>query len=724
MRRPPAPPLDPTTIPPTALIWLLLGRLGWAPRNGAFLFGRFVLDADDERHVVYVHDYRRLDVRRLSAAVHPDGQTRSGCAAGEFTGQRGLASTSTPPLLFRLGGYRYGKSPGCMHDWHRRKVTGLLFGALQAPLLEQANWRLPGHVLIAGGDEVERMHLLEAIDFALCPEGHRPARTPAGSPWSHLLVGQPIAWWRRQQWDRWEDVREALRWRQRRTEQPEATRWARRPELLIVAPAIERSINQEIVRELLALGPDLRLHLLATTDQPHRLSLEQLGYFDTRLVLPGGDAEDVRRLLDASWVGGLAAHEVLLAQFARPEQEFAVDGTAELPTAAGTEAEAWMAPAGIRSGTPALAVARSETAAPPIEATLPAGSLRGDGEQSLRAGEETGKYADGAIRQPPSVVASSSTTSASTGAASPVESEAAVERSTSERAQSGEPGASLDPATAVRPNIEIRCFGGFEVSCNGRQLANTNREREWAILGYLASQPAAGVTKEQLGDVIWPGADGADRDHRLNQCLFRLRAILAGQAQGLPRGAVGTTRQGICRLDPQFVRSDAQQFLTLLEAAKTAPPEQRLELLEQARQLVTGPLFKGQRWAWLDERGDDALLPRQRFEHLWREATWALVKGHQQAGQPELAIGVLRDRLRQQPTDSKAVGELFRLLAQGGDRQGLSRAYDEHIGELRWRRYSFDDEAADEDVERARIRADAAYTAALELLARKDTPAP
>src|SRR6185437_16176025 len=100
-------------------------------------------------------------------------------------------------------------------------------------------------------------HLLEAIDFALCSEGHRPAFTRAGTTWSHRLVGSPIAWWKRQQWHTFEDVRAALRWRQRLAEQPEATRWARGPELLIVAPAIERSLDREIVRELCAKGPDL-----------------------------------------------------------------------------------------------------------------------------------------------------------------------------------------------------------------------------------------------------------------------------------------------------------------------------------------------------------------------------------------------------------------------------------------------------------------------------------
>lgn len=401
MRPPPAPPLDPTTIPPTALIWLLLARFGWVPRNGAGLFGRFVLDADDERHVVYVHDYRRLDVRRLSAAVHPDGQISSGSAAGEFTVRPGLASTSTPPLLFRLGGYRYGASMSCMHDWHRRKVADLVFGALEAPLLERTGWCLPGHVLIAGGDEVEQLHLLEALDWSLCPEGHRPAFTPADHTWSHRLVGLPLAWWKRHEWHTWEDVRETLHWRQRRTEQPATTHMPLGPELLVVAPAIERSAGQEIVRELCAHGPDLGMHLLATTDKPRLLSPEPLVHFDTRLVLPGGDAEDVRRLLGASWAGGLAAHEVLLAQFARPEQAFAVEGAAGLSAEAGTEPETRMVPAGTQSEPPALEMAASVTSAPPPEASLPILPWRGEDGQSLHVAEGSGTLEDGAIGHPP-----------------------------------------------------------------------------------------------------------------------------------------------------------------------------------------------------------------------------------------------------------------------------------------------------------------------------------
>src|SRR5262245_37773777 len=85
------------------------------------------------------------------------------------------------------------------------------------------------------------------------------------------------------------------------------------------------------------------------------------------------------------------------------------------------------------------------------------------------------------------------------------------------------------------PSLLVRCFGGFRMQLNGRDLDCSGvRPRASTLLRFLALHAGRPVHREGILDALWPNLDRAAGIRNLQVAVSTLRVLLEPD---VPRGA-------------------------------------------------------------------------------------------------------------------------------------------------------------------------------------------
>jgi DNA-binding SARP family transcriptional activator len=228
--------------------------------------------------------------------------------------------------------------------------------------------------------------------------------------------------------------------------------------------------------------------------------------------------------------------------------------------------------------------------------------------------------------------------------------------------------------------VYVRCFGEFEVLGGGRPLvaardgAGSGPWQAREVLAFMAAQPDGVAMKEQLLNALW-GDDAADRGgRRLTVALVRVREWLLEEVPGLRATGsliVRCHRDGICRLDPDAVSSDVQEFAAALQQAAGLPPEDAKRAYARALALYRGDLLTRPAFGWVEERGETGVTLREELRERYRRATLELARLHQESGDARLAVPLYQSLLRAEPGLEDVVRLLYRCYHRLGDRSAL-----------------------------------------------------
>jgi len=242
-----------------------------------------------------------------------------------------------------------------------------------------------------------------------------------------------------------------------------------------------------------------------------------------------------------------------------------------------------------------------------------------------------------------------------------------------------------DQAPAVRPLVEVRCFGDFTVTSGDREIGASGEEgasfKAWEVLAFLAAQPTGAVAKDKILAAVWPDVDAERAGARLRTALTRLRALLAGQVPNLSGDVVRAERNGTRRLDTSLVTSDVHQFVSLLRTAAKLPPDEAKVALIEARKVYSGDLLSGRSagcYEWVEERDGSGVTLREHYREEFYRATQRLARLYYQEGQAALAVPLYKELLKAEPTLEDVVRELYRCYQYVGDLTSLIRE-DRHL---------------------------------------------
>src|SRR6218665_447347 len=103
------------------------------------------------------------------------------------------------------------------------------------------------------------------------------------------------------------------------------------------------------------------------------------------------------------------------------------------------------------------------------------------------------------------------------------------------------------------PRWQLRLLGGFELRRGDAVLYKLPARAVTALLARLALQPDRVHGRDELAELLWPGADAATGRNRLRQVLSTLRSVL-DDSPALRAGPIGV------RLGAAVLACDARAF--------------------------------------------------------------------------------------------------------------------------------------------------------------------
>ena len=142
--------------------------------------------------------------------------------------------------------------------------------------------------------------------------------------------------------------------------------------------------------------------------------------------------------------------------------------------------------------------------------------------------------------------------------------------------------------------LQVRALGPMQVERGGRRIVRWGGDKAGsrqaqAIFAFLVDGGPAGITKDEVVELLWPDIAIKRGDLAFHRTLGGLRAVLE---EGRQHGNVISYEGGRYRLAPELIEwSDVAEFEQRLDAVGGLEGAERTVALEQARDLYRGDLF-------------------------------------------------------------------------------------------------------------------------------------
>ena len=211
--------------------------------------------------------------------------------------------------------------------------------------------------------------------------------------------------------------------------------------------------------------------------------------------------------------------------------------------------------------------------------------------------------------------------------------------------------------------LTIQALGKPQVRINGKVVTlsqwQTLSVRDLFFYFMLSSRP---VTKDEIGETLWPGIDPAQLKLRFKNNLYRLRRALGQDAILYENNLYFFNRH----LDYEY---DVEEFDTHLAQAKVAEKDEiKIVHLRAVAKLWHGPYVQDMdaNWAWPE---------RQRLEHACLEALRQLAELYAKSGDRESALQTCQRALEVNSCLEDFHRLAMRLHADRGDRLAVIWQY-------------------------------------------------
>ena len=236
--------------------------------------------------------------------------------------------------------------------------------------------------------------------------------------------------------------------------------------------------------------------------------------------------------------------------------------------------------------------------------------------------------------------------------------------------------------------VAVQTLGRFEVVVAGRPVPvsawQSRKARE--LLRILTTRPGRAISREQLGELLWPGEDPCRVAHRLSVVLSILRGVLDPGRESPPDRYIVAERASLMLdaeqldLDVELFRGEALYGLRLVERSvaggKQDAPGSDRRLAEEARDVlaIAEQRYLGDFLA--DDPYDDWAAPvRDEVRRLYLRVVRALAALARARSDSEQAAHQLRRALAVEPYDERTHADLIVVLAEAGRHGEADAAY-------------------------------------------------
>jgi LuxR family transcriptional regulator, maltose regulon positive regulatory protein len=210
------------------------------------------------------------------------------------------------------------------------------------------------------------------------------------------------------------------------------------------------------------------------------------------------------------------------------------------------------------------------------------------------------------------------------------------------------------------PRITIYTLGKMKVELDGKPVSVpewTNQKTAREMFFFLLAHPA-GATREELGEILWPGTFPEQLRIQFKNVLYRLRYTFASETIIFDRN-----RYAFNRAIDYFY--DVEAFKEGLRKAEAAnQPSLRINLLQTALGLYEGPYLPEGSGAWL-------MPERQRLRRDYIQACISLAQLQFDSGDTNSAILTIDKALAEDSCSEESHRLAMRIYAAQGNRAAI-----------------------------------------------------
>ena len=212
--------------------------------------------------------------------------------------------------------------------------------------------------------------------------------------------------------------------------------------------------------------------------------------------------------------------------------------------------------------------------------------------------------------------------------------------------------------------IEIRAFGRTEVIVKNRVLAISDWKTQMSRdLFFLFLAHPEGLTKEEVGDIMWQELSPSELKLRFKNAIYRMRHAIGSEAVHFQ----GNYYQFNRSIDYEY---DIQEFLNASNLAREEKnPERQIEAYKVAIGFYQGPYLSNMDYSWI-------MPERQNYHELAIRNTLELIHLLVNRQQYKEALEYVNKSLKEDPCneDIYRIGmEIYSLM---GNKTAVSRQYE------------------------------------------------
>ncbi len=221
--------------------------------------------------------------------------------------------------------------------------------------------------------------------------------------------------------------------------------------------------------------------------------------------------------------------------------------------------------------------------------------------------------------------------------------------------------ASVIPFSSAR--IEIRAFGRAEVMVRNRIVSISDWKTQTSRdLFFLFLAHPEGLTKEEVGEIMWRDISPSELKLRFKNAIYRMRHAVGSEVVHFQDTYYLFNRS----IDYEY---DVQNFINLSNLARDEKnPEKRIDTYKMANGLYQGPYLADLDYQWI-------IPDRQKFHEMVIDNLLDLAILLFNAKQPEESLMHCRKALQEDPCNENVHRLLMEIYSSMGNKSAVSRQY-------------------------------------------------